>query len=282
MAQPNSVLILGGSGQAGAGAAAVLRRWHPELPLTIAGRDLGRAQRVADELGAATAATVDLRRGDLGLPADGGYLAVVAALWDDRLQGLRYAQERGLPYLSISSGLVDIAPEIVASAQRPSSPPVLVASHFCAGIGVLATLHATREFERIDTIRIGAVLDELDAGGPRAWRTWSDGPPPPRPDWYAVTACSRGSPNPRRGRRCRVPTGSSCPPRASPSSTCRALPSRREHRTSASTSPSVSPRVGAAAAPPHSRSGSTSKERAQEGNRAACTATSSTRTGSDR
>ncbi|WTW92044.1 saccharopine dehydrogenase [Streptomycetaceae bacterium NBC_01309] len=166
MAQPNSVLILGGSGQAGAGAAAVLRRWHPELPLTIAGRDLGRAQRVADELGAATAATVDLRRGDLGLPADGGYLAVVAALWDDRLQGLRYAQERGLPYLSISSGLVDIAPEIVASAQRPSSPPVLVASHFCAGIGVLATLHATREFERIDTIRIGAVLDELDAGGP--------------------------------------------------------------------------------------------------------------------
>lgn len=166
MAQPNSVLILGGSGQAGAGAAAVLRRWHPELPLTIAGRDLGRAQRVADELGVATAVTVDLRRGDLGLPADGGYLAVVAALWDDRLQGLRYAQERGLPYLSISSGLVDIAPEIVASAQRPGGPPVLVASHFCAGIGVLATLHATREFERIDTIRIGAVLDELDAGGP--------------------------------------------------------------------------------------------------------------------
>ncbi|MFF1909629.1 saccharopine dehydrogenase [Kitasatospora sp. NPDC058218] len=166
MGQPNSVLILGGSGQAGAGAAAVLRRWHPELPLTIAGRDLGRAQRVADELGAATAATVDLRRGDLGLPTDGEYLAVVAALWDNRMQGLRYAQERGLPYLSISSGLVDIAPEIVASAQRPDSPPVLVASHFCAGIGVLATLHAAREFEQIDTIRIGAVLDELDAGGP--------------------------------------------------------------------------------------------------------------------
>ncbi|GCE01014.1 saccharopine dehydrogenase [Embleya hyalina] len=166
MGRPNSVLILGGSGQAGAGAAAVLRRWHPELPLTIAGRDLDRAQRVADELGEATAATVDLRRGDLGLPTDGKYLAVVAALWDDRLRGLRYAQERGLPYLSISSGLVDIAPEIVASAQRPGGSPVLVASHFCAGIVVLATLYAAREFERIDTIRIGAVLDESDAGGP--------------------------------------------------------------------------------------------------------------------
>jgi len=166
MGRPNSVLILGGSGQAGAGAAAVLRRWHPELPLTIAGRDLGRARRVADELGAATATTIDLRRGDLGLPPDAEHLAVVAALWDDRLHGLRYAQERGLPYLSISSGLVDIAPEIVASAQRPGGSPVLVASHFCAGICVLATLHAGREFERIDTIRIGAVLDESDAGGP--------------------------------------------------------------------------------------------------------------------
>jgi hypothetical protein len=161
-----SVLILGGSGQAGAGAAAVLRRWHPTLPLTIAGRDIDRAQRVADELGAATAVTIDLRRSDLGLPADHGYAAVVAALWDDHLHGLRYAQHRGVPYLSISSGLVDIAPEVVAGAQQAAAAPILVASHYCAGVAVLATLHSAREFDRIDTIRVGAVLDEQDIGGP--------------------------------------------------------------------------------------------------------------------
>ncbi|WP_336211818.1 hypothetical protein [Nonomuraea sp. LPB2021202275-12-8] len=166
MGQSKSVLILGGSGQAGAGAAALLRRWHPALPLTIAGRDLDRARRVADELGSATAVTIDLRRGDLGLPADHGYSAVVAALWDDHLHGLRYAQDRGLPYLSLSSGLVDIAPEVVAGAQRASAAPILVASHFCAGVVVLATLHSAREFDRIDTIRIGALLDESDIGGP--------------------------------------------------------------------------------------------------------------------
>jgi hypothetical protein len=160
------VLILGGSGQAGAGAAAVLRRWHPTLPLTIAGRDIGRAQRVADELGVATAVTIDLRRGDLGLPADHGYSAVVAALWDDRLNGLRYAQRHRVPYLSISSGLVEIAPEVVVGAQQADAAPILLASHFCAGIAVLATLHSAREFDRLDTIRIGAVLDELDTGGP--------------------------------------------------------------------------------------------------------------------
>jgi hypothetical protein len=164
--QTKRVLILGGSGQAGAGAAAVLRRWHPTLPLTIVGRDIDRAQRVADELGAATAVTIDLRRSDLGLPADHSYSAVVAALWDDHLHGLRYAQHRGVPYLSISSGLVDIAPEVVAGAQQAGAAPILAASHFCAGIAVLATLHSAREFDRIDTIQIGAVLDELDIGGP--------------------------------------------------------------------------------------------------------------------
>jgi len=161
-----SVLILGGSGQAGAGIATLLRRWHPTLPLTIAGRNVERAQRVADELGGATAVTVDLRRGDLGLPAGSSHSAVVAAIWDSGLNGLGYAQRGGLPYVSISSGLVDIAPEVVAGAQRPSAAPILLASHFCAGTGVLAALHVAREFDRIDSIRMGAVLDDQDAGGP--------------------------------------------------------------------------------------------------------------------
>jgi hypothetical protein len=160
------VLVLGGSGQAGAGAAELLRRWHPELPLTIAGRNLDRARRVADELGGATAVTVDLGRGDLGLPAGSRHSAVVAAIWDDHLHGLRYAQRNGAPYLSISSGLVDVAPEVVAGAQQPSAAPILLASHFCAGTGVLAALHVARGFGRVDSIRLGVVLDEQDAGGP--------------------------------------------------------------------------------------------------------------------
>ena len=160
------VLVLGGSGQAGAGTAALLRRWYPTLPLTIAGRSIERAERVADELGHATAVTVDLGRADLGLPAGGGHSAVVAAVWDDHLHGLRYAQQRGVGYLSISSGLVDVAPEVVAGAQRPGASPILLASHFCAGVGVLAALHVARGIDRVDDIRIGVVLDEQDAGGP--------------------------------------------------------------------------------------------------------------------
>jgi hypothetical protein len=166
--QATSVLILGGSGQAGAGAAALLRRRHPELPLTLAARDLGRARRVADELGGATAVSVDLARADLGLPAGARHAAVVAALWDDRLNGLRYAQRHRVPYLGVSSGLVDIAPEVTAAAQRADAAPVLMASHVCAGTIVLAALDAAREFERVDSVRIAALMDDTDIGGPAA------------------------------------------------------------------------------------------------------------------
>ncbi|MFD8581690.1 hypothetical protein ACFV2A_02255 [Streptomyces californicus] len=96
MGQREPVLILGGTGQAGAGAAALLRRWHPTLPLTIAGRDPERARRLADELGHATAATVDLRRRDLGLPATTACSAVVAARREHRQHPLRDPPVRGV------------------------------------------------------------------------------------------------------------------------------------------------------------------------------------------
>ncbi|MEV8378438.1 saccharopine dehydrogenase [Kribbella sp. NPDC056861] len=173
------VLILGGSGQAGSDTSALLRKWHPDLPITIAGRNLARAQEVADELGNATAVTVDLQRTDLGLPtadqaggasatAEADYSAVVALLRDERYNGLRYAQDHGLPYFGISSGPAEIAPEVIAVAQRPTASPVLLASHFFAGSVVLAALHSASEFSRVDSIHITAVLDEQDIGGPAA------------------------------------------------------------------------------------------------------------------
>jgi hypothetical protein len=170
------VLILGGSGQAGADTSALLRQWHPDLPITIAARNLARTQRVADELGNATAVTVDLQRSNLGLPTvdqagaavDAGYSAVIALLRDERYNGLRYAQDHGLPYFSISSGPVEIAPEVIAVAQRPSASPVMLASHFFAGAVVLAALLKAREFGQLDSIHLSAVLDEQDIGGPAA------------------------------------------------------------------------------------------------------------------
>jgi hypothetical protein len=162
------VLIVGGSGTVGSLAASTLRRLYPELRLTIAGRSLSRAQAVADSLGNADAVVVDLERRDLGLPADQPYSAVVPFVKDDVLHTLDFAQDRRIPYLSTSSGSFEMAPEVARYATRPDSAAILFASHWLAGIATLPTVVFAREFASIDTIRLGAVLDELDMGGPAA------------------------------------------------------------------------------------------------------------------
>ncbi|MFI5735508.1 saccharopine dehydrogenase [Kribbella sp. NPDC051587] len=112
--------------------------------------------------------TVDLHRSDLGLPAGRSYSAVVAVLRDDKFNGLTYAQDHSLPYFSISTGPLEIAPEVLAVAHRPNASPVVLASHFFAGTVALAVLQAAKGFGRVDSIHLRAVQAEQDIGGPAA------------------------------------------------------------------------------------------------------------------
>ncbi|OWJ58620.1 saccharopine dehydrogenase [Inquilinus limosus] len=164
--QHKPVLIIGGSGVVGARAARTLRRLQPELPITIGGRDLGRAEAVAREIGGADAAAIDLDRPDLGQPGR-EFGAVAVFVKDATLNSLRAAQARGVPYVSTSSGVFEIGPEVAQAIHRPTAP-VLLASHWLAGAAVFPALHFGRAYRRIDEIRIGVLLDEQDMGGPAA------------------------------------------------------------------------------------------------------------------
>lgn len=162
------VLILGGAGQVGVRAAQALRQLQPALPIAIGARDLAQARVIAHEVGGARAARIDLSRGDLGLPAGEAYGAVAAILKDEALHALQFAQGRGVPYLSISSGLLDIGPEVSAAILRPGAAPVLLASHCLAGMAVLAALALARDLARVEAVRVALILDEQDMGGPAA------------------------------------------------------------------------------------------------------------------
>lgn len=163
----NSVLLLGGSGVVGVRAARTLRRLHPELPLTLAGRDAARAAAAAAEIGGPTgSATIDLRRDDLGLPAGASFRAVVVLLKDTGLRSLKYAQARGLPYLSFATFLFEVGPEVALYAERPTSAPILLLGHVFGGIGTLASLHYAAGLRRIDAIAIAGIVDPDDLGGP--------------------------------------------------------------------------------------------------------------------
>ncbi|HEV7318172.1 MAG TPA: NAD(P)-dependent oxidoreductase [Ensifer sp.] len=162
------VLIIGGSGVVGTHAAKIIRRLHPALPIAVGGRDLGKAEAVAREVGGAIGVSVDLGRADLGLGDEARFSAVVIFLKDEKLSSMRYAQKHGIPYISLSSGTFEVGPEVAQYIHAPDTAPILLASHWLAGAAIFPVLDFARAYEAIDTIRIGVLLDEQDMGGPAA------------------------------------------------------------------------------------------------------------------
>ena len=144
----------------------MLRRLQPDLPIAIVGRDLPRAEDLANRMGNATAGIVDLERIDLGLPPDACYSIVVTALRDLSLNTMRFAQTRRIPYIALSDGVFEIGPTAVLFAHRPDAAPILLLGHGMGAVPMFAALHCARGFRTIDVIEIGLVFDPADPLGP--------------------------------------------------------------------------------------------------------------------
>lgn len=168
MADPlfGPVLILGGYGSVGSRTARALRRLHPRLPLVIAGRDAGKAQALAADLGEAVTAPLDLERDDLGLPADLKPAVVLTAVRDLSLRTQSWAAGRGAAYVALSDGVFEVGPAIAGFIRRPEAAPVVLLGHSMGSVPVLAALHAASDFARIEAIEIGLVFDPADPLGP--------------------------------------------------------------------------------------------------------------------
>ncbi|MBO1075452.1 hypothetical protein [Roseomonas marmotae] len=159
------ILLMGGSGAIGRWTTRCLRAAHPDLPLLIGGRDLAKARRAAAEAGGAEGVAINLTADDLGL--GGRPISAVAVLfWDERLAGLRYAHARGVPHISISSGIHEMAPEIATYMHKPDAAPVVLGYEWLVGATTVPALELARAFRRVDSIVIGALVDEQDTGGP--------------------------------------------------------------------------------------------------------------------
>jgi hypothetical protein len=162
---PHPILLVGGSGAVGRWAARFLRQAHPELPLLIGGRDLARAQDTAAAVGLAEGVALDLARDDLGLGAR-PVSAVAVFFNDERIAGLRFAQDRGVPYLNIAPLLHEIGPEVAGYIHRPDAAPVVLGTEWLVGATTVPALEFAKAFGRLRSVSIGALLDEEDTGGP--------------------------------------------------------------------------------------------------------------------
>lgn len=161
----NPILLMGGSGAIGHQAARALRAAHPDMPLLIGGRDLAKAQRAAEQIGGAQGVVIDPKADDLGLGAR-QVSGVVVFYMDHTLAGLRYAQKRDVPHLSISSGVFEIAPEIATYMHTPDAAPIVLGYEWMVGATTVSTLSVAKAFARVHDISIHALVDEQDGGGP--------------------------------------------------------------------------------------------------------------------
>jgi hypothetical protein len=158
------VLLIGGAGAIGRQTAQLLRATHPEVPLLIGGRNLAKVEAAA-EIGNAEGVLLDLTAPDLGL-GERSISAVVIFCMDHTLAALRFAQGRGVPFLSISTGIFEIAPEIAAYMHQPHAAAIVLGYEWLVGATTVPALAAANVFGRVQDITIGALIDEQDAGGP--------------------------------------------------------------------------------------------------------------------
>ncbi|WP_245474680.1 hypothetical protein [Bradyrhizobium sp. Leo121] len=169
---PAPILLIGGSGIVGRWTARFLRVAHPDQPLLIGGRDLAKAKKVATEIGGAEGVVLDLAVDGLGL-GERPVSAVAVFFTDERIAGLRFAQSRGVPHISISPGIIEMGPEVAAYIHDPDAAPVILGTEWLVGATTVPTLEFAKAFGRVHDIAIGALLDEQDAFGPAAAATWS-------------------------------------------------------------------------------------------------------------
>ncbi|WP_028168170.1 hypothetical protein [Bradyrhizobium elkanii] len=164
---PAPILLIGGSGIVGRWTARFLRAAHPDQPLLIGGRDLAKAKKVATEIGGAEGVVLDLAVDGLGL-GERPVSAVAVFFTDERIAGLRFAQSRGVPHISISPGIIEMGPEVAAYIRDPDAAPVVLGTEWLVGATTVPTLEFAKAFGRVHDIAIGALLDEQDAFGPAA------------------------------------------------------------------------------------------------------------------
>ena len=162
---PHPILLMGGSGAIGRQTTRSLRAAHPDVPLLIGGRDLARSEEAAAEIGHATGVVLDPAANDLGL-GERPVSAVAVFYMDHEIAGLRFAQARGVPHLSISSGIFEIAPEVAAYMHKPDVAPVVLGYEWLVGATTVPTLEFAKAFGLVRDIAIGALVDEQDTGGP--------------------------------------------------------------------------------------------------------------------
>ncbi|BDM79763.1 saccharopine dehydrogenase family protein [Acaryochloris marina] len=162
----DGILIAGGYGVVGQQIANLIRQRHPDLPLIIAGRTLGKADSLAQRLGKASSFQLDVEQPN---PLQGiRPRAIVAAVNDSHDYLLRDVVHSGIPYLDITRWSAQFRNTIAQLSVEELKVPVLLSSGWMGGVAAAISVAATRSLHQVDRIDISVLFSTKDKSGPNS------------------------------------------------------------------------------------------------------------------
>lgn len=166
MITQNSILIVGGYGIVGQQLATFIRQRHPNLPLTIAGRNPEKAQTLAQELGNANSFQIDTEQ---PTPLQGQHpRAVLAVVNDPHDYLLMDAVQQGIPYLDVTRWTERLRASVAKLSDTPLTAPVLFSSGWMGGIAAVIAVAATQTLHTVESIDISVLFSTQDKSGPNS------------------------------------------------------------------------------------------------------------------
>lgn len=166
MTNTTAILIAGGYGAVGERIAHALRQRHPQLPLIVAGRHPARAEALAQTLGHATTAHVDMEQSH---PLNGlRPRAILAAVNDPRDYLLLDAARAGIPYVDITRWTERVRAAGTRLAAESLTAPVMFASAWMAGVAAVMAVAAARRLTRVERINLAVLYSLKDKAGPNS------------------------------------------------------------------------------------------------------------------
>ncbi|WP_291583834.1 hypothetical protein [Bacteroides sp.] len=159
------ILLIGGYGSVGSKAVDLLHQYYPDIPLVIAGRNPHKAKKLIDSISNSSVISVDLKRKDLGIPDDMQFSAVAAYMNDTTLHAQKYAQAKGIPYVTVAGSVAELGMALAFYVNNGQDASVVLSSQWMGGIPDALAMDYAKQFRQIDSIKITAINDPLDEFG---------------------------------------------------------------------------------------------------------------------
>jgi hypothetical protein len=159
------VVIAGGYGLVGGNIARHIRTVSQNVELVLAGRSPDKGLPLAQELGGARTAFLDVE--DAASVADAASAdLIISALYDPANALVEVALKQGVAHIGITTKADDVAPIALAALRTPPRRPIVLLGHCAAGVATIVAQKAAQAFSRVDAIEIAALYDIRDPVGP--------------------------------------------------------------------------------------------------------------------